>query len=128
MPPGASVRMTRTLVPQHVYLQVELETASPAVGVVRGFADAAALEAIVSAALLDSFGVAGSAKLSVDVAQYGGVEGTSILRVAARHVQDVWAALTLVAEVHGKPARVVVSRATPFLLALTRQAPAGSLA
>lgn len=108
----------RTLTPRSVYLQVSLEMIA---GRTCGFRDADDVRNIVSKALLECYGVAGSASIVVHVTDYVESDGSAILQVPAASVQKVWTALTLVMNANGQAARVVVSRVSPFLLALSRR-------
>lgn len=111
-------RTSFTLCPRHVYLRILLETASSGTG---GFVDIKEVETLISDALVDAYGAAGCASLPVLVTDFRQSDGSAVLRTPASCLQKVWTALTLISKARGQPARIVVTRASPFLLALSRR-------
>jgi RNase P/RNase MRP subunit POP5 len=116
--PHAIRATTLTLAPQFVYMRITLETASEASS---GFASKVVLDEVVSRALLEAYGIAGSAALCVETIEFDAATGAGILKVSASVIQSVWAALTLVSKAGGVPARIIVSHSSPFLLAIGRR-------
>jgi RNase P/RNase MRP subunit POP5 len=87
----------------------------------RGFESVTTMDALISGALLNSFGIAGSASISYRLVEFDDASGTGIFNVPVDCASDFWAALTMVTAASGRPVRVVVSHATPFLYPLARE-------
>jgi RNase P/RNase MRP subunit POP5 len=110
---------TWSLVPDSVYMRVSLERSTEDAR--RGFESVIAMEALISRALLNSFGIAGAASISYGPVEFDDASGTGILNVPVDCASEFWAALTMVTAASGRPVRVVVSHATPFLYTLARE-------
>jgi RNase P/RNase MRP subunit POP5 len=109
---------TRTIVPQSMYMRIKMETVADSD---RGFSSKDAMEAIISRALVDSYGIAGSSALHVEVLEFDMATRAGILKVPTSAAQDIWAALTLLSQSGVHAARIIVSHVTPFLLAIARK-------
>jgi RNase P/RNase MRP subunit POP5 len=113
-----NIPTTRTVVPQSMYMRIKMETVADSD---RGFSSKDAMEAIVSRALVDSYGIAGSSALHVEILEFDMATRAGILKVPASATQDIWAALTLLSQSGVHAARIIVSHVTPFLLAIARK-------
>jgi Rpp14/Pop5 family len=110
---------TWSIVPDSVYMRVSLERSTEDDR--RGFESVTSMEALISGALLNSFGIAGSASISSRLVEFDDASGTGIFNVPVDCASEFWAALTMVTAASGRPVRVVVSNATPFLYSLARE-------
>jgi RNase P/RNase MRP subunit POP5 len=117
-PPPAG--QTWSLMPESVYIQISLETNNDSGK--HGFGNSRAMEEIISRALLDAFGIAGSASIVYELVEFDEATGAAVLGIPVDQSSKLWAALTMISMVHGRPARISVSRASPFLYALSRVA------
>lgn len=102
---------SRTVVPGVLYVRLEVHASEPLPG-------KSALEEVISRALFTSFGVAGSAQMSIDIIHFDQTSQVAVGKVVAAAAQDVWSALTLVSNINDHPGRISVSHTSPFLLAL----------
>lgn len=111
---------TRTIVPKLVYLRVGAERQCSDGALETFFSDANVLREVVSAALLKSHGTLGAAAVEYQLIHFDAESRTGILRAPVEVKNDLWVALTLLSEYQGRPARIVVSHVSPFLLPLAR--------
>lgn len=76
------------------------------------------MKAVIASALLQTFGIAGSPELAVDIVDYDDAHASAILRMDETSKQKVWVALTFVIKINDEPARILVCSASPHLITL----------
>lgn len=110
---------THTLIPTSTYLRL-CATLDPCSAPSAIFASQETLRTVIDSALETTHGTLGAAALAYDVLHIDAATSSAILRAPVAVKSDLWAALTLITSFRGAPARITVTHASNFLLALTR--------